>query len=78
VNRPKKAFVVPFGTWAATVWRDRLADILLDPSAAHWAWLNRQAVQDLWREHVNGKRDRGRQLFALASFCLWSSRTGVV
>lgn len=78
VNRPKKAFMVPFGKWAATVWKDRLADILLDPSGAHWAWLNRQAVQDLWREHVNGKRDRGRQLFALASFCLWSSRTGVV
>lgn len=78
VKRRKKAFMVPFGKWAATVWKDRLADTLLDPSAAHWAWLDRQAVQDLWREHVNGKRDRGRQLFALASFCLWSSRTGVV
>ena len=78
VNRPKKAFMVPFSTWAATVWKDRIADTLLNPSAAHWAWLNRQAVQDLWREHVNGKRDRGRQLFALASFCLWSSRTSVV
>jgi asparagine synthase (glutamine-hydrolysing) len=77
VNRPKKAFMSPFGAWAATVWKERIADVLLSPSASHWAWLNRQAVQGLWREHVNGKRDRSRQLFALTSFCLWSRQTGV-
>jgi asparagine synthase (glutamine-hydrolysing) len=77
VNRPKKGFLVPFGTWASTLWKDRIADVLLNPSASHWAWLNRQAIQGLWQEHVSGKRDRGRQLFALTSFCLWSSQTGV-
>jgi asparagine synthase (glutamine-hydrolysing) len=77
VNRPKKAFLSPFGTWAATVWKDRITDVLLNPSASHWAWLNRQAVEGLWREHVSGRRDRSRQLFALLSFCLWSRQTGV-
>jgi asparagine synthase (glutamine-hydrolysing) len=77
VNRPKKGFLVPFGTWAATVWKDRIAHILLNPSASHWAWLNRQGVEGLWREHVNGRRDRSRQLFALTSFCLWSRQIGV-
>jgi asparagine synthase (glutamine-hydrolysing) len=77
VKRPKKGFLVPFSTWAGTVWKDRIADVLLSPSASHWAWLDRQAIQRLWREHVSGKRDRGRQLFALTSFCLWSSQTGV-
>jgi len=78
VNRPKKGFLVPFGTWAATIWKDRIADVLLNPSAPHWAWLNRQAVEGLWREHVNGKRDRSRQLFALTSFYLWSRQAGVL
>jgi asparagine synthase (glutamine-hydrolysing) len=77
VNRPKKGFLVPFGTWAGTVWKDQIADVLLNPSAPHWAWLNRQAIQGLWQEHVSGRRDRSRQLFALTSFCLWSSQTGV-
>ena len=77
VNRPKKGFLVPFGTWAATLWKDQIADVLLNPSASHWAWLNRQAIQGLWREHVSGRRDKSRQLFALTSFCLWSSQTGV-
>jgi len=78
VNRPKKGFLMPFGAWAAGVWKDRIADVLLDSSASHWAWLNRPAVEGLWRQHVNGKRDRSRQLFALASFCLWSRQTGVL
>jgi len=77
VNRPKKGFLVPFGKWAATLWKDQIADVLLNPSASHWAWLNRRAIQGLWQEHVSGRRDRGRQLFALTSFCLWSSQTGV-
>ncbi len=75
VNRRKKGFLVPFGGWAATVWKDRVAEVLLDPSASHWAWLQRPAVEALWQEHVSGKADRGRQLFALTSFCLWARQT---
>jgi len=71
VNRHKKAFRVPFGTWATTIWKVRVAHILLDPSAPHWAWLDRHAVEQLWREHLSGRRDRSRQLFALLSFCIW-------
>jgi asparagine synthase (glutamine-hydrolysing) len=78
VKRRKKGFLVPFGEWAATAWKDRIAHVLLSPSASHWAWLNRRAVERLWREHVSGRRDRSRQLFALTSFCLWSRQTGVV
>ena len=78
VNRPKKAFLAPFGTWFATVWKERMADVLLNPSASHWAWLNRQAVEGLWREHLSRRQDRSRLLFALASFCLWSRKMGVL
>lgn len=77
VNRRKKGFLVPFGKWAATVWKDRLADLLLDPSASQWTWIQRPAVEDLWREHMSGNRDRSLQLFALASFCLWSRKMRV-
>jgi asparagine synthase (glutamine-hydrolysing) len=76
VNRPKKGFLMPFGTWARTLWRDQIADVLLNQSASHWAWLDRRAIEGLWREHVSGKRDRERQLSALTSFCLWSSQMG--
>jgi len=75
VNRRKKGFLVPFGKWAATIWKDRIAHILLDPSASQWAYLNRHAVEHLWKEHVSGRRDRSRQLFALLSFCVWWRQT---
>ena len=71
VNRRKRGFRMPFGTWAATIWKDRVAGILLDPSAPHWAWLDKPAVEQLWREHVSGRRDKSRQLLALLSFCIW-------
>jgi asparagine synthase (glutamine-hydrolysing) len=71
VNRPKKGFWVPFGTWAASIWKERVADILLDPSAPQWTFLDRHAVEQLWREHVSGRRNRTRQLFALLAFCFW-------
>lgn len=72
VNRRKKAFSALFGRWAATLWKDRIADILFAPSGPHWAWLERQPIERLWREHAGGARDRSRQLFALTSFCVWT------
>lgn len=76
VNRPKKGFLVPFGTWTATIWKDRVADVLLDPSAPHWAWLERKPVERLWREHLTEWRDRSRQLFALTSLSIWARQIG--
>jgi asparagine synthase (glutamine-hydrolysing) len=78
VNRRKKSFRMPFGTWAATIWKDRVAHILLEPSAPQWAWLDRPAVEHLWREHVSGRRDKSRQLLALLSFCIWWRRTAAL
>jgi asparagine synthase (glutamine-hydrolysing) len=78
VNRRKRSFRMPFGTWAATIWKDRVAHILLDPAAPQWAWLDRQAVEHLWREHVSGRRDQSRQLLALLSFCIWWKRTAAL
>jgi asparagine synthase (glutamine-hydrolysing) len=77
VNRRKKGFAVPFGTWAATIWKSRLSAILLDRTAPHWAWLQRSAVESVLREHLSGYRDRARQLFALTSFCLWVRQFGI-
>ena len=72
VNRRKKSFLAPFGTWSRTLWKDRVADILLDPQARAWAWFKRAAVERLLSEHLSGRRDRSEQLFALTSLFLWS------
>jgi len=76
VERRKKRFEVPFRRWAATVWRERVADILLEPEAAHWAWFSRAAVERLLCEHVSGRRNWSEQLFALTSLFLWCRQRG--
>lgn len=77
VNRRKKSFLVPFRTWSRTVWKDRVADILLDPQASPWTWFKRAAVERLLSEHVSGRRNWSEQLFALTSLFLWSRQRRV-
>jgi asparagine synthase (glutamine-hydrolysing) len=70
VRRRKKGFLLPFRTWSRTIWKERVAEILLDRDAP----FNRAAVEDLWREHLSGRRDWSEQIFALASFSLWQDQ----
>ena len=68
INRPKKGFQVPFADWARGRWRDRIEAVLFDSTAPYLSVLDKKGVQRIWREHLIGKRDRTRQLFALLSF----------
>ena len=70
VRRRKKGFLLPFRAWSRTVWKERLAGILLD----HDSPLGRRAVEQLWNEHTRGRRDWSDQLFALASLSLWKAQ----
>jgi asparagine synthase (glutamine-hydrolysing) len=69
-RRRKKGFLVPFGSWARTIWKERLAAILLGGDAP----FGRRAVEQLWNEHVAGRRDWSYQLFALTSLFLWQAQ----
>ncbi len=61
---------MPFGSWARTIWKERLAAILLGGDAP----FGRRAVEQLWNEHVAGRRDWSYQLFALTSLFLWQAQ----
>jgi len=71
VHRPKKGFPIPFAELARTAWRDRIADRLLDPGARHLAILRREGIEAVWTDHVRGRRDATRQLFALLALAAW-------
>lgn len=68
INRPKKGFQVPFAQWARGEWRDRIESVLFNRNAHYLSVLNYDGVQKIWQQHLSGKRDRTRQLFALLSF----------
>jgi len=68
VHRPKKGFQVPFGTWSRGQWWTWVEAHLLDGLDG---LLRRDGVERLWREHLAGKPDRSRQMFALLMLALW-------
>jgi len=71
VDRRKQGFQIPlaewfdgdFGRYAMELWRDG--------GAAELGYLDRNAVDALFAEHREGKRDHGRFLYALSMFSLW-------
>ena len=69
VERRKKPFMVPFGTWARGVWKERVAEVVLDPG---FRWFDAAGRNRIFHEHLAGHRDWGQQLFALTSLSLWS------
>lgn len=72
VHRPKKGFLVPFGEWSRGVWRSRVEDHLLASDNPVFDHLHRGSVERLWREHLRGRRDRSRQMFALLTLAVWA------
>lgn len=71
VHRPKKGFLVPFGLWCKTVWRDYVHEHLLAPNLAISAVLDNGGLQQIYRRHASGQHDYSRQLFALLTLSLW-------
>lgn len=68
VHRQKKGFQVPFGAWSRGAWRTWVEELLLDGLDG---FLLRPGVERLWKEHLSGRPDRSRQIFALLMLALW-------
>jgi asparagine synthase (glutamine-hydrolysing) len=69
LNRRKLGFPVPIRHWLRTEMYDWARGIITD--SATDALLDKQAVLALLEEHREGRRDRGRQIWALLVFMLW-------
>ncbi|WP_421865989.1 asparagine synthase (glutamine-hydrolyzing) [Motiliproteus sp.] len=68
VHRPKKGFQVPFRRWSCHEWRDWLEPLLVEGLDG---LLCRDGVKAIWHQHIAGKPDRSRQVFALLMLALW-------
>jgi len=70
-DRKKQGFAVPVGEWLRGEMRDWAAGLL--PRAADLG-LATDVIQDLWAEHLAGRRNRWRELWAVLVLCEWSAR----
>ncbi len=73
IDRPKKGFAVPVSSWLKKDLRDLFLDLW---SSVPDDLVNVGAVRSLYTEHVLGRRDRRKELWALLAFQMWRRNHG--
>lgn len=72
--RRKQGFSPPFSAWARGPMRAIVLDELSPARIERAGVLDSRAVQRVVREHLDGREDRGRTLWALLSLQCWAER----
>ncbi|MFZ4827355.1 MAG: asparagine synthase (glutamine-hydrolyzing) [Phototrophicaceae bacterium] len=71
VNRIKRGFGMPIGSWLRGHLRPLTHEVLTDPSLYARGWFVRAYVEQLLDEHQAGREDHGQRLWALLVLALW-------
>jgi len=69
--RQKQGFAMPLVHWLRKELKQEVLDILLEPKTLQRGYFRQQAIQQLVREHLSGRRDRSGQIWNLLIFELW-------
>jgi asparagine synthase (glutamine-hydrolysing) len=65
IDRKKHGFAVPIGALIRTLFRERCCDVLLSSQNPVADWFERDALEGLLDEHLAGRHDHGKKLWAL-------------
>jgi asparagine synthase (glutamine-hydrolysing) len=71
VDRPKVGFTVPLAPWFRGPLRELLTDTLLSPRALGRGYYDERVLRGYLADHVEGRRDRSRELWTLLTLELW-------
>jgi asparagine synthase (glutamine-hydrolysing) len=74
VRRPKRGFAVPIGQWLRGPLKGFLTDALAPARVAELPYLNAPGVQQLVQEHLDGRADHRKPLWALLCLTSWTDR----
>jgi asparagine synthase (glutamine-hydrolysing) len=70
-NRPKQGFNVPIGDWLRGPLRDWAQNLLDASRIRRDGILDPLRVQVCWQQHLNGRQDRSRELWAVLMVQAW-------
>lgn len=71
IERPKKGFSIPLGSWLKGPLRE-WAESLLDPALlVQQGYFHPGPIRKIWQQHLTGKCDRSRQLWSILMFQAW-------
>ena len=77
LNRPKRGFGTPMGTWLRTDLRAMTGDLLAEGRLARAGLFNVDSVTHLLEAHYTGLEDYTEPIFALLAFEIWRDRFDV-
>lgn len=70
-ERPKQGFDVPIGAWLKGPLRSWASDLLSESRLRNQHLLDATRVQDCWLQHLSGRRDLSRPLWAVLMLQSW-------
>ncbi|MEM7633894.1 MAG: asparagine synthase (glutamine-hydrolyzing) [Pseudomonadota bacterium] len=70
-DRPKHGFNVPVGDWLRGPLREWAHDLLHSRRMQTDGFLDSDRVRQCWDQHLSGRRDRGRELWAILMVQAW-------
>jgi asparagine synthase (glutamine-hydrolysing) len=76
IDRPKQGFDVPIGAWLKGPLRSWAADLLSEPRLRRQGLLDARRVQSCWLDHLSGRRDHSRPLWAVLMLQSWFDTMG--
>jgi len=71
IDRPKKGFPIPIGSWLRTSLRQFTRDHLLARDSASSRYVDRDETARLVEEHEQGRADRSQEIWTLLVFEFW-------
>jgi asparagine synthase (glutamine-hydrolysing) len=74
LNGEKRGFAIPLGRWLRTELEPFARDVLSPANLRSQGFFEPTAVGKLLDDHVSGRIDEGRKIWALLNFCLWYER----
>ena len=71
LHRGKMGFGIPLGKWFMGDWKNYFREIVLSEKAINRGYFKRATIEQMFYEHISGKRDHGYRMWALLMLELW-------
>jgi asparagine synthase (glutamine-hydrolysing) len=72
LKKPKHGFAVPTDPWFRGKLKSFTFEVLMDNKTLRRGFFNRNVVERLWQEHINGRNVWNTHLWLLLNFELWA------
>jgi len=76
IERPKAGFAMPIGAWLRGPLRPWASDLLSPELIRRQGYLRPEPIQQLWRDHLEGRADHTPRLWAVLMWQAWLAEWG--